>query len=341
MSEIFHSRAPARIDFAGGGSDCPPFSSEFGGAVVNGAIRQYVYTTLEVQPDTEAIAIVSPEMGQAVQIPSVAAIEEGGELDLVKFIIKELSPDFGFRLKVDSALPPGCGLSTSAAVGTATAAAVALAMGRELTQLEAFRLSVRVEREILQWPGGSQDQYAAAVGGLNTIEFDGLEAEGRRLNIPPELVWELEKHLLLCHTGEAHLSGSIHTDIREAYADPESACRKAMHELKKIGQDLRDALERSDLAAFGEILNRNWAAHQDLHESCNNARLRRFYDIIRQHDAAGAKTCGAGGGGCIVVYHPGPERNDLEAALKAEGGQMFDVLFDQEGTVAWKGIGRV
>jgi len=294
MADIFHSRAPARIDFGGGGSDAPPFSTEFGGAVVNAAIREYVYTTLEVTPDSESIRIVSPDMSEEVEVASVGAIRADGNLDLVKILIRELNPAIGFRLRIDSALPPGCGLSTSAAVGTATAAVVARAMGRDLEPRDAFGLSVRVEREILQWPGGTQDQYAAAMGGVNFIEFDGLAAEGRRLELPREVVLELERDLFLCHTGAAHLSSSIHTDIRTAYADPDSPCRRATHELKRLAFEIRDALERGDLMAFGDLLNTNWRYHQDLHECCNTPRLEQFYEIIRSHGArvaADASSC--------------------------------------------------
>ncbi|MDP6355719.1 MAG: hypothetical protein QF473_11480 [Planctomycetota bacterium] len=332
---LYYSRAPARIDFGGGGSDAPPFSSDFGGLVVNAAIRRYVHAELRADTNNPEIRIVSHEMGEDVVLPSVDAIEEDGRLDLVKLIVKELNPDFGFELILDADLPPGCGLSSSAAVGAATAAVVAEAMGLEMSQSQIFRLSVKVEREILGWPGGSQDQYAAAIGGFNVIEFDGLEAGGRRLSIPDRLVWELEKNLVLCHTGAAHLSGSIHTDIRAAYADPDSPCRRAMHELKRIGGEMRDALEGSDLNGLAELMNENWRYHRDLHESCNSSRLEEFYDIVRKCGAPGAKTCGAGGGGCIVVYHPGARRRDMMEEFKAAGGMIMDVSFDHDGVVAW------
>ncbi|MDP6504999.1 MAG: GHMP kinase, partial [Planctomycetota bacterium] len=161
---LYYSRAPARIDFGGGGSDAPPFSSDFGGLVVNAAIRRYVHAELRADTNNPEIRIVSHEMGEDVVLPSVDAIEEDGRLDLVKLIVKELNPDFGFELILDADLPPGCGLSSSAAVGAATAAVVAEAMGLEMSQSQIFRLSVKVEREILGWPGGSQDQYAAAIG---------------------------------------------------------------------------------------------------------------------------------------------------------------------------------
>jgi D-glycero-alpha-D-manno-heptose-7-phosphate kinase len=335
---LYYSRAPARIDFGGGGSDAPPFSSDFGGVVVNAAIRKFVHTELRVRETSSEIRIVSHEMDETVILPSVDSIEEDGRLDLVKLIVKELNPDFGFELVIDADLPPGCGLSSSAAVGTATAAVVAKAMGLEMSQLEIFWLAVKVEREILGWPGGSQDQYAAAIGGFNVIEFDGLEAAGCRLSIPDRLVWELEKNLVLCHTGAAHLSGSIHTDIKAAYADPDSPCRRAMHELKRIGGEMRDALEGSDLDSFARLMNENWRFHQDLHASCNSAGLEVFYEIVRKSGAPGAKTCGAGGGGCILVFHPGAKRRNMIEEFQEAGGMIMDVSFDLFGTVAWPAL---
>jgi galactokinase/mevalonate kinase-like predicted kinase len=42
------ARAPMRVDPAGGGTDCPPFSVEHGGALVNFGITRYVHARVEM-----------------------------------------------------------------------------------------------------------------------------------------------------------------------------------------------------------------------------------------------------------------------------------------------------
>ena len=57
---VLRSRAPVRIDLAGGWTDVPPFSTEVGGAVVNAAITRYTYASL-IPRDDARIRIVSAD----------------------------------------------------------------------------------------------------------------------------------------------------------------------------------------------------------------------------------------------------------------------------------------
>jgi D-glycero-alpha-D-manno-heptose-7-phosphate kinase len=135
-------------------------------------------------------------------------------------------------------------------------------------------------------------------------------------------------------TGGVHLSGSIHADIKAAYALPDSPVVDAMKRLATLAYQGTAALEAGDLAAFGKCLDENWLQHQRLHPSCNNALLNRYYATIRPL-VLGAKTCGAGGGGCLLMLARDGRRELLEEACKLLGGRLFPFVLDRDGVCAW------
>lgn len=339
MTRRFQSRAPARIDFGGGGTDCPPYCLDYEGQVINAAIRHYVFAQLETTPGSPDVHLASAEFGEDTLTRDRIGSDLSGPLGLLKGAIAWLRPDFGFRLRTESALPSGCGLSTSAAALAAVIAVVAKAAGRDLSGREIFEGCVHVERRMLAIPGGSQDQYAAAHGGVNAIRFHGDEAQGGPIPLSPGFRARLESNLFLIHTGEAHLSGNIHHDIRAAYADPSSTTRAAMHGLRDVAERMRACLIAEDIPGFATLLYENWRHHQGLHASCNSPRIESFYAILKKHRVAGAKTCGAGGGGCIVFYTEDARRDGLFRELAGAGGVLMPVQFDDEGAVAWECAG--
>jgi D-glycero-alpha-D-manno-heptose-7-phosphate kinase len=84
-------------------------------------------------------------------------------------------------------------------------AAVGQATGRRWSPAELARTAYQVERVDLKIEGGMQDQYAAAYGGLNFIEFAGDDqVEVRPLPVAPEVLEALERSLLLAGRAQPH-----------------------------------------------------------------------------------------------------------------------------------------
>lgn len=72
-------------------------------------------------------------------------------------------------------------------------------------------LAYQVEREDLKIDGGYQDQYAATFGGINFIEFHGRNnVDVNPLRIKKDILHELQYNLLLCYTGNIHVSAEYH-----------------------------------------------------------------------------------------------------------------------------------
>src|SRR5439155_4692976 len=101
----------------------------------------------------------------------------------------------------------------------AAVAAVAGWCGKRPAAHEAADLAWRAEREELGIGGGTQDQYAAAYGGANFMEFHGSAVMVSPLALAPHVVAELEKPLVLCYTGVSRVSGDIIDVVVGAYQE--------------------------------------------------------------------------------------------------------------------------
>jgi D-glycero-alpha-D-manno-heptose-7-phosphate kinase len=324
-----------RVDPAGGGTDAPPFSVEHGGMVVNFAVQRHAFAAVERLPAGQGVAIFSEDLGQGVAARSSSALP-GGKLEFLQAFVRRMVPEGeSILLVTESDVPAGAGLGGSGAVGVAVTAALDRAFGRERTPAETARLANEVERKDLGYPGGDQDSFGAALGGINRLEYlKGGGTVPHRLEVSPGTRLLLERNSLLIYTSEAHVSGNIHRDIKESYALPGSPTVDAMVHLREAARAMASALEKGEMAGYVESLNDSCQNLYRLHPSCDSDAHRRCFRELGD-SILGGKTCGAGGGGFLLVYvRPGRRRACIERAGNM-GAMVWPVAIDFEGVKAW------
>ena len=207
---LIRSRAPVRIDFAGGWTDVALFTEESKGLVANAAINIYSYVTLSCKrqqhtPESsklqrvldQSIRIYSADFDTFIEVEDIRQLEYDGNIDLVKAAIRKMQIETGgFDLITQSIAPPGSGLGTSAAMGVALVGVLGAFTEATLLPYEYAELASSIERHELGILGGKQDQYASAVGGISFMEFMDEEVKTSRLQIAPDVRYELEKNLV-------------------------------------------------------------------------------------------------------------------------------------------------
>jgi D-glycero-alpha-D-manno-heptose-7-phosphate kinase len=331
------ARAPVRVDPAGGGTDAPPYSTEYGGCVVNFSVARYAHAQLQWLPAGAGAHVYSLDFKRGAHAVDAEALVDDGRLTLIKgFVRRLLAGRRDFLLLTQSDVPVRTGLGGSGAMGVAVAAACLRATGREMDRSELAMLCNQIERGDLGMAGGSQDSFGGAVGAAKKITLHrGGGASCARLNVPPALVRRLEREMLLIYTGGIHLSATIHEDIKRSYALRNSPTIAAMDRLKAAAEAMAQALEAGDMGGFVAALNESRVNHYALHESCDSDRLREFFARLEPF-ILGGKTCGAGGGGFIaVVTRPGHTVAGAEAARDL-GGEVWPFKMDEEGAIAWE-----
>jgi len=327
-----------RIDLAGGWTDVAPYAGKHGGVVVNVAITLYAHAL--VSTGGNEVLVRALDLGASVSARRAADLRADGELALLKAAARRHGPAGNFALTTYGDAPAGSGLGGSGAMGVALVAALLAMKGDRrmpaLIAAEAFDTETGDAGVV----GGKQDQYAAALGGLQFLSFGDPEVTATRIAIPEDVHHELEHHLVLCYTGASRFSSATHERVWAGYARGEAAIVKALDGLRACGLDMRAALERGDLGQVGSVLAENWRLQQQLADGMRTDAMRRLEDVAKAAGADGAKACGAGAGGCLVfLARPGREF-ELADALRSAGGTILRFGFDQAGVRSWESVER-
>lgn len=333
---IVRSRAPLRISFAGGGTDIEPYLSERGGMVLSTTIDHYVYGSL--RPDNcQEIRLQSLDYDAIVKYRRHDSPPRQVQLPLVQAVVNRLNiPPEGFSLLLRSDAPPGSGLGSSSAMVVMILGLFRQWLGLLLSDHSLAELAYEIERRDMQIVGGKQDQYAAAFGGFNLIEFtrDGTFVTPLRLG--PATLNELECHLLLCFTGSTHPEGEILKDQVAGYGRRDPAPYAALDQLKEITVAMKRALLGGRVMAFGQLLHEAWLNKRRLARGIATERIDRLYGIARAKGALGGKILGAGGGGYLLVFCPFERRHKVAEALEEAGGRIVPFHFVDHGLQTWR-----
>ncbi len=242
------------------------------------------------------------------------------------------SSDLEVYLQCDA--PPGSGLGTSSTVMVAMLTAMAQWKGTALDGYQLADLAYQVEREDLKIAGGYQDQYASTFGGINFIEFHGRNnVVVNPLRIKKEILHELQYNLLLCYTGNVHVSANIIKDQVSNYGKQDAF--QAMCEVKALAYAMKDELLKGNLYSFGRLLNYSWESKKRMSSKITNPQIDALYKEAIEAGALGGKLLGAGGGGYLLLYCPYNVRHTVAARLEAAGGQLTDWVFELRGAQSW------
>lgn len=334
---LIRAKAPLRISLAGGGTDVPPFPEREGGCVLSTTINRYAWGTLRPRQDPE-IHITSLDFGVYQSYGSHRELTFDGQLDLAKAAIKQLigADDVGFDLFLHSDAPPGSGLGSSSAMIVALVGLLKEFRNLPLTDYEIAALAWRIEREDLGIQGGLQDQYAAAFGGFNFIEFLADRVVVNGLKISRDILNELEYNLMLCDTGGTRLSGHIIEDQVARYERQEADSIAALRSLKALTIDMKNAILNRRLDLVGDLLDAEWHQKKRMSTRISNDHLDGLYQLAREHGALGGKVTGAGGGGYMLLYCPFERKHAIREAMQTAGCRIDEVALEADGLQTWR-----
>jgi D-glycero-alpha-D-manno-heptose-7-phosphate kinase len=324
------TRAPVRISFAGGGTDLPAYYERHGGAVVSTTIDKYFYVFLNVSGE-DSLQITSSDYRTFYRYDAETPLLFDGDLSLPRAILNHFGLVRGITMFLASEIPPGTGLGSSSTVAVAIIKAVTTARGLFLSKQQIAELACQIEIGKLREPIGKQDQYAAAFGDLNLIQFraDGVSVEPIR--IATETRRALEKSILLFFTGATRQASSILREQKKSSEESDPRVLDALHAVKAMAFETKECLEHGDLSRFGQLLDRGWQNKKKFAAGISNPLIDECYELARQKGAVGGKVTGAGGGGFLLLYCEQPCQDAVTSALEDKGLRRIDFRFESEG----------
>lgn len=331
---LYRARAPLRVSFCGGGTDVSPYPEEHGGMVLSATINQYAYASLRPRRDSRLL-LSSLDYDLVAKYDHPRRLKFDGNLDLIKAVVKAMKVRRGLDLWVHSDAPPGSGLGSSSTLVVALIGVLSEWLQRPLSGYEAAELAYRIERVDMRLAGGRQDQYAAAFGGFNFIEFGRDATVVTPLRIRTDVLHELEYRLLLCYMGQTRQSAHIIERQTASYVQGREPVVNALHELKRQTLEMKTALLLGRVDAFGELLHEAWEHKKRLDPGISTGHVDRLYRLARREGAIGGKMPGAGGGGYFLFLCRFDRRHRVAAALEKHGGQVVPFQFERRGLLAW------
>lgn len=341
---LVRSRAPLRLGLAGGGTDVSPYSDQFGGAILNATIDYYAYAALEPLANG-TVEFVSADLHQTASYAAAPQLPPDGRLDLFKAVYNHVVRNFNqgqplsLRMSTRVDVPPGSGLGSSSTLVVAMLAAYAEWLNLPLGDYELAHTAYVIERVEAGHQGGRQDQYAAAFGGFNFMEFG---AEGRvlvnPLRVKDWVVSELEASILLYFTGNSRASADIIEEQARHVRDGNASAIEAMHAVKQEAFRMKECLLRGDFPQLHEVLRESWDSKRRMASKISNDHLEHLYACALQAGAHCARISGAGGGGFMLFLTDPIFKDDVAAALSAQGpnGTVYRCHFTGAGVKAWR-----
>ena len=244
----------------------------------------------------------------------------------------------GFDVAVDGDVPEGAGLSSSAALECAVAAALDDLLGLGLSRPELALLAQRAENGFVGMPSGVMDQMAS----MSCRAAHALFLDCRSLaveQVPLDVAAAGLRILLVDSKAPHQLTDSAYADRRSACeavartlgvpalrdateADLDrltgTALRRARHVVTEDARVLAtvDALRAGRVAEIGPLLSASHASMRDDFE-ITVPRVDLIAATAEAAGALGARMTGGGFGGCVLALAPTGEVAPIEAAIRA------------------------
>ncbi len=326
---IVRTRAPLRIDWAGGWTDVPAFADAEGGAVVNAAISLAVHVDFLLGGG--AIRLRAEDLGERVTVPNSGLIRYDGKLDLHKAALNMLPVTGGIEILSRSDAPVGSGLGGSGALDVALLAGLARCREEPYAPEELAEIAFQLETQELGLAGGRQDQYGAALGGVHHYTFGAAATAVRPVAVSEDAARDLARHTSLVYTGRSHFSSQTHERVWSRYAGGDADVGDALHALQALPEAAAAALEAGDWRALAAVVDENWRQQQRLDATISTTKSREIEQAARAAGAWGVKATGAGAGGCLVVLHAAGTRGAVAEAVAGRGGEPLAFAFQADG----------
>lgn len=321
-------RTPFRLPLGGGGTDLPAYYGKFGGKLITAAVNKYMFISLnrpaivdKIKINYNRTEIVAPDRLDDIQH------------ELVREALKWL--EFRQPLEISSMadLSAGTGMGSSSSYTVGLWKGLNTLLRRDVSTQQLAEDACRIEIDLAGKPIGKQDQYAAAFGGILSMDIDpDGTVHPRPLLLEHEAIAEMEHRLLMFYTGIQRDANIILAEQGQKVAVSAEDATRGMHEIKAIGEEVGEALLAGDIDAFGRLLHRHWTVKKTISSKMTDPSIDAWYELGLRNGALGGKLMGAGGGGFLLFCAADGRRRELREAMTGAGLRFMDFRFDWEGS---------
>lgn len=323
------TQTPMRITLGGGGTDVVWYSKLKGGAWISAAIDKYVFIFLNKTEDQNLI-----KASHGIEATMTYDFREIPN-PIIKECLKLTKVTKGIEITTLADASAKSGLGGSGALEVGLLNALYTYRNQPVDKLYLAKEATEIEIRKLKMPVGPQDQYIAALGGINYFEID---TRGRvhveSLNLSFNTIAELESNLLFFRTRIQRDAVTVLSDQKKKIGKKSKQTEEIIRnldEIKTLGQDVKKFLLKGKVDDFGASLHTHWLMKKKLSTLVSNPQIDEWYNQAIRAGALGGKIMGAGGGGWFVFY-VNKNKNRFRDRMQKIGLEERKVKFDWEGT---------
>jgi mevalonate kinase len=223
----------------------------------------------------------------------------------------------GFYIDVNSEIPIGAGLSTSAALSIGFIKILNQALDLSFSNAEIAELAYLGENHDLGIQCGRLDQYTEAYGGIVFIHTDeNPSVEYLDVNNLPVVIGD---------SMEDRKASSILNRVKNQIKEKDPTTLRAFKIIEKCVYEAKDALLQKNHKKLGELMDIQ--QNQERIIKADTEKIVKLCNAAKEAGALGAKQMGAGGGGCMVAIAPECQEEVARAINKAGGrAWIFDIF---------------
>ena len=300
------TETPLRISLAGGGTDMPECYNDHGSQIVSCAINKFIHVVVKQRYD-DAICL---NYSKKEVVDSVDAVKHG----LIREAMRLAGVNRGIEVTTLADIPSeGSGLGSSSSVSVGLLNALHCYRGIQLPARELAEQACEIELTRLGKAMGKQDAYIAAYGGLREFHFGpGDRATVREIDLAPDRRLQLERQMLVFYTGMTRKASTILEKQREGIG----ARRTELDILRKLSDTLVNDFDDGKLDSLGRVVRDGWQAKRMLANGISSDSIETMIAAALKAGAGGAKVCGAGGGGFVLVVCEPENQTAVRQALR-------------------------
>ena len=237
-------------------------------------------------------------------------------------VLSERHQILGLDIVVNSEIPHGIGLGSSAASCVATVAAVDSLFHKPDKQYVCDR-AIKSERLIHHNSSGA-DCYISTFGGLMYyIKNEGFN----------KIYSKKDLSLIIGNTGIRHSTGVLVASVKKFKDKNSSLFNSLSHDAEIICRDAFTAITTGDEKKLGKLMIENHTLLQ--HIGVSNDKIDYLVNLCIENGALGAKLTGAGGGGIMIALVPQEQKLNIISTIEKNGCKCIEAEIDFDGLILY------
>ncbi len=324
---------PTRIDLAGGTLDLWPIYSFFEGAkTINAAISIYTGCEIEtLQGSQIEVEVSSLRFSKMYKNMDALLKSKDKAVDILKPLVRHFGVE-GFRIKTFSESPVGGGLGGSSSLTISMIHGFCEMLNLKMDTLAMVHLAHNLEAQLLKTPTGTQDYIPPILGGVNIISYD---LDTIRLEKADFDIEEFNKRALIVYTGRPHHSGLNNWTVLQGAVGKNKKCLNALEGIRNTTLKLYQQLQEKTID-FKDIFRSEYKYRTQLSKAFGSPEIRRLEKITSKKGVDAIKICGAGGGGCVVLYCKNGQKEKVKELCQQKGFQVLAAQVVHQGVSVTK-----